>query len=95
MSGRVPDSLMLSLLSDDPKEEVRARIEQLAHGWLESAEQWWPDGFRVREIGIVWAVDLPEDKENVSISCSEDRAWARAGLFRAAMQVAEERDDGA
>ena len=55
-------------------------------------ESGWPEGFQVGEIGIAYDVQLPDDAEIVSLSCSDDRAWAKAGLFRAAMRVAEGSD---
>ena len=74
-------------------DDVVARVEELVRGWLENADGWWPDGYRVRDLGIVWDVELPADQEIVSLSCTEDRQWAKAGLFRAGMQLADAPDD--
>ena len=77
-------------MSGSDQDEVLARVDELVRDWLERAREWWPDGFTVDEIGIAWAVDLPNDQEIVSTSCTETRRWAKAGLFRAAMLVADE-----
>lgn len=74
-------------------EDVLARVEELVRAWLESADAWWPEGYLVRDLGIVWDVELPADQTIVSLSCTEDRHWAKAGLFRAGMQVADLPDD--
>ena len=79
-------------MDEAQREEVVAKVEELVREWLTAAESWWPEGFQVGEIGIAYDVQLPDDAEIVSLSCSDDRAWAKAGLFRAAMRVAEGSD---
>jgi hypothetical protein len=80
-------------MSDERNEAVRERVEELVRGWLDRADEWWPDGFQVREIGIAWGVDLPEDQDIVSTSSTAGTSWEKAGLFRAALLVTEQPDD--
>jgi hypothetical protein len=74
-------------------EDVIARVDDLVRGWMEKADEWWPDGYVVRDFGIVWDVELPANQSLVSLSCTEDRQWAKAGLFRAAVQLADADED--
>lgn len=71
-------------------DEILRRVNELARGWLRNANEWWPDGFDVDEIGVAWAVSYPDDTATVSLSCTDGRDWVKSGLFRAAMQLADE-----
>ena len=82
-------------MSEEQRKQVLSQVDELLKSWLDNAEEWWPQGFRVREVGIVYDVEFTDEKglnELVSYSCSEERDWASAGLFRAAMRVADDED---
>ena len=71
------------------RDDLLAEITALARDWLEHADEWYPDGFSVATLGVVYGLELPDGTTVVASSCSDDRHWVKAGLFRAAMLEVE------
>jgi len=80
-------------MDEEKREAVLTEANRLLLDWLEKADEWWPYGFEVGTIGIVYDVELPGGRGIVSISCNDGRDWVKAGLFRAAMRVADGADE--
>ena len=68
-------------------EEAAARAADLVRELLTKIERAYPDkeGFEVGTLAVVAEVD-----RGVHFQCSDRRRWIQSGLFRAAMQIADQ-----
>jgi hypothetical protein len=77
------------------RDEAEARIAAFVGSWLDGAENAYPEGFRIGIFGVAFEVEHAADadgefaKGEVGYTCSDDREWIHAGLFRRAMLAAE------
>jgi hypothetical protein len=78
-----------------PREQLEGKIAAFIGGWLDGAYDQYGETFDIGTFAFVAEVKFHPEEEGgygyseIGWSCSDERNWVQAGLFRRALVLAE------
>ena len=77
------------------RDEIEPRMSAFIGSWLDSVPKDWGETFAIKTFALIFEVEFPPDEEgrrastDIGWTCSDDRNWIQAGLFRRALVESE------
>lgn len=79
----------------DDHGDIEASIAAHVGSWLDGARDRYDRGFDIRTFAVVFETVFPPEDDSgypdsqIGFTCSDERNWIQAALFRRAMLIAE------